>query len=203
MNTVQTALSSPRFNRILFWLGAAVLAAGVVVLIVKLVPGNNGESTAASPNFKPQIQKNPGVARTPAGVPITNFSQVDASAKLAMRKFILGAVAGKDYAGSWPYIAPAIKKGYTLQTWVHANSHPIIPYPVYKYDTLSQFHLEYAHPKELYVTVSVSAAPQMKQRPVVFGIGLIKRGSGAHSKWLVNYWMPRDSVPVPAGDEKG
>lgn len=204
MNTFQTALNSPRFNRVLFWLGAAVLAAGVIVLIVKLFPSSNGESTAVSPNFKPQIQKEPGIARTPEGVPITKFSQVDPAAKVAMRKFILGAVAGKDYAGSWPYIAPVIKKGYTLKKWVKADSHPIIPYPVYKYDKLSQFHLEYAHPKDLYITVSVSAAPKMKLRPVVFGIGLIKRGSGAHAKWLVNYWMPRGGTPpVPAGSEKG
>lgn len=203
MNTFQTALNSPRFSRILFWLGAAVLAAGVVVLIIKLVPGDNGSNTAASPGFKAQIQKNPGIARTPEGVPIRKFSQVDPQAKLAIRKFILGAVAGHDYAGSWPYIAHAIKKGYTLKTWTTAKSHPIIPYPVYKYDKLSQFNLEYAHPNDIYVTVSVSAAPKEKLRPVVFGIGLIKKGDAKHP-WLVNYWMPRGGQPpIPAGSEKG
>src|SRR5215203_5497218 len=99
MNTFQSALTSPRFNRLLFWLGAAALAAGVVVLIVKLVPGSNGESTAASPDFKPQIAKPQPLARTATGQPITKYSQIDPQAKLAIRKFILGAVAGKDYAG--------------------------------------------------------------------------------------------------------
>jgi hypothetical protein len=199
MNTVQSALNSPRVNRILFWLGAAVLAAGVVVLIVKLVPGSNGENTTASPNFKPQIAKPQPAAKTAAGQPITKYSQIDSQAKLAIRRFILGAVAGKDYAGSWPYVAPSIKKGYTLRKWVTAKSHPVIPYPVYKFDKLSQFHLQWAHPKEIDTLVSVSAAPKMKLKPLVFEIGLIKDHAG---RWVVNYWMPRYTPGVFVGSEK-
>jgi hypothetical protein len=201
MNTVQSALNSPRVNRILFWLGAAVLAAGVVVLIVKLVPGSNGESTAASPSFKPQIAKPQAAAKTAAGQPITKYSQIDSQAKLAIRRFILGAVAGKDYAGSWPYVAPSIKKGYTLRKWVTARSHPVIPYPVYKFDKLSQFHLEYAHPNDIYATVSLTAPPKLKIRPTVFAIGLVKQ-KGTQHHWVVNYWMPRYTPGVFVGSEK-
>lgn len=204
MNTFQSALSSPRASRILFWLGAAVLAAGVVVLIIKLFPSSSGSSAKPSPGFKPQIEKSSNVARTPDGVPITMYSQIDPEAKLAIRKFILGAVAGEDYASSWPYTAPAIRQGYTYKQWVTASSHPFVPYPVYKFDQLSKFHLEYAHPGDMYLTVSVSAPPKMKLRPVVFGIGVVKAGRGTNSKWLVNYWMPRSGTPpVPVGDEKG
>jgi hypothetical protein len=200
MNTFQSALSSPRFNRALFWVGAAALAAGVVVLIVKLVPSSNGSSTAASPNFKPQIEKPQPTAKTAAGQPITRYSQIDPQAKLAVRKFILGAVAGKDYAGSWQYVAPAMKKGYTREEWVTAKSHPVIPYPVYKFDKLSQFHLEYAHSNDIYATVSLTAPPKTKIRPTVFAIGLVKK-KGTRS-WTVNYWMPRYTPGVFVGDEK-
>ena len=197
MNTLQTALNSPRFNRFLLLLGAAVLAAGIAVVIVKLVPGTSGESTAPSPGFKAQIEKKQPLAKTPAGTPITRYSQVSADAKLAIRKFVLGAVAGRDYAASWPYITNSIKQGYTFKEWVHSGSHPFVPYPVYKFDRLSQFHLEWAHPKEMYFTVSVSAPPKMKLRPVVFWIGLTRHNAG--DKWRVDYWMPRSgTVPVPS-----
>jgi hypothetical protein len=199
VNSFQTALNSPRFNRALLLLGAAVLVAGIVVVIIKLVPGTSGENTAPSPGFKAQVQKKQPVAKTAAGTPITRYSQVSPEAKLAMRKFILDAVAGHDYAASWPYVTKSIKQGYTFKQWVHANAHPFVPYPVYKFDKLSQFHLEWAHPKEMYFTVSVSAAPKDDLRPVVFWIGLTRHDAG--DKWRVDYWMPRSgSPPVPSNN---
>ena len=41
MQAIQSAFSSARFNRILLWLGAAVLAAGIALVIVKFVGGSD------------------------------------------------------------------------------------------------------------------------------------------------------------------
>jgi hypothetical protein len=34
-------------------------------------------------------------------------------------------------------------------------------------------------------------------RPVAFQLGLVARGKGAGRHWLVNYWMPRWTPPIP------
>jgi hypothetical protein len=204
MNTVQSALSSPRVSRILFWVGAAVLAAGVVVMIIKLVPGSSGGDAAPSAGFKPVLPAgNPPRLQTASGKPVTTFRQLDPSAKLAVREFILTAVARKHLAQSWQYLAPSMKKGYTLKTWVKGDI-PVVPYPVWKYDKLSQHQLIQANQREITVDLSLSANPKANQRPLVFRIGLEKAGTGDNSRWLVNYWMPRSgAMIVPAGDEKG
>jgi len=197
MNTFQTALSSPRVSRILFWLGAAVLAAGVVVMIIKLVPGSSGSETAPSAGFKPALPAaNPARLKTSSGKPVTTFRQLDPSAKLAVRKFVTTAVTRTHLAESWSYLAPSMKKGYTLKTWVKGDI-PVVPYPVWKYDELTQYQLIQANKKEITVDMSVSAAPKDKQRPLVFRIGLEKVGTGNHGRWLVNYWMPRYTPIVP------
>jgi|SRR5215210_7316116 len=197
MNAIQSTLSSPRVSRILFWLGAAVLAAGVGLMIYKLVPGSSGPETAPSSGFKPTLPgATPPRLQTASGKPVTTFRQLDPSAKLAVRNFVLTAVARKHLAQSWNYIAPSMKKGYTLKTWVKGDI-PVVPYPVYKYEKLTQYQLIQANKKEILVDMSLSAAPKEKQRPLVFRIGLEKVGTDSNARWLVDYWMPRYTPIVP------
>jgi hypothetical protein len=33
--------------------------------------------------------------------------------------------------------------------------------------------------------------------PMTFYLGLKKTGSGGHTQWLVDYWMPHWAPPVP------
>jgi hypothetical protein len=80
----------------------------------------------------------------------------------------------------------------TYKQWINADSHTFVPYQVYEFDRLSRFHLEYAHANEILATVSLSANPKLRQRPVVFAVGLTK----SHGRWLVNYWMPKYTPPV-------
>jgi len=40
MNSIQTALNSPRFNRLMLWFGVAVLAAGALALVVVILGGS-------------------------------------------------------------------------------------------------------------------------------------------------------------------
>jgi hypothetical protein len=193
MNTSQSTLSSPRNQRILFWIGLLALVAGVVVLVIKLAGGS--DSTAASPakGFKPQLPAKQTGLTNSAGAKITNYAALDPTVKVAIKRFVIGAVAGKNYADSWNVIAPSMQKGYTAKSWTTSPAHPVIPYAVKDY-AHSVFKLKSATTKAIYVGVKLFPQPNSGERPHWFMVGLEPAAGG--KRWLVNYWMPLWTPPV-------
>jgi hypothetical protein len=193
---IQSALASPRFSRLLFWLGAAVLAAGIVVFIANFLGGDEktgadlgrGSKATLPAKSKPASNADRGTART--------YSQLDAEVKSTVRTFIRTAVARKNLGESWSVIAPEMKAGYTYKQWKNAKELPIVPYPVDDVDN-TNYHLEYAKTDEILVEVGLSAPPKLHLRATTFWLGLVPVGKGAKRRWLVNYWMPRWTPPIP------
>jgi hypothetical protein len=198
MEAIHSVFSSRRFNRILFWGGAAMLVAGVVVLMLKLIPSSSGDSGAPDKGFKAQLPAKTAPLTNAQGVKVTRYDQLNPDIRLAIRKFIVDAVAGKNYAESWKYIAPSFRSGYTFKQWVHANAHPFVPYPVYKFDE-SKFGITEATTKEILVDLKVAAKPSSGIRPTRFRIGLNPVGKEPGRKWLVTYWMPLWTPALPSG----
>jgi hypothetical protein len=64
----------------------------------------------------------------------------------------------------------------------------------------TQYYLDYASTKEILLEVGVSAPRAKKMRPTAFQLGLVPRGKGGQKHWLVNYWMPRWTPPIPSND---
>ena len=195
MSSFQTALSSARFNRYLMWFSGLVLAAGVAFLAVKLVPGNSQSRVGNQPGFVAQLPAKSQPLTNAKGAPVKTYQQLDPTVRTTIRTFLASAVARRHLDKSWPVIAPSMKQGYTLQSWSHAKALPIIPYPIENVDS-TQYFLDYASTKEILLEVGVSAPAAKKMRPVAFQLGLVRRGSGA-GHWLVNYWMPRWTPPIP------
>jgi len=196
MHTIQSAFSSARFNRLLMGLAALVLAAGVAVLIIRLGGGSDHAQTNPDPGFRPTLPTKTHALVNGAGVRVTNYGQLDLEAKQAIRTFIAGAVAGKNYAAAWKYVTPKMKSGYSYRQWVTADSHPFVPFPAYKPYTTTNYSLVWAHRNDVMVEVGLTPEPKAKLRATIFWIELKKVGTRA-TPWLVDYWMPRWTPPVP------
>jgi hypothetical protein len=200
MNSVQSTISSPRNQRILFWIGLLVLAAGIVVLVMKLAGGSDPTPVSPDKGFQAQIPPKTNPLVNADGVKVTKYEQLDPEIETTIRRFVLGAVAGKNYADSWNVIAPAIKRGYTAKTWATASSHPIIPFPVYGYDN-SKFTLTEATTKEIMVDIRMAATAASGQHTTTFTVALVPTGKSGQ-RWMVSYWGPRYGPPVPIGTDQ-
>jgi hypothetical protein len=196
MNAVQTALNSPRFNRYLLWFGAAVFAVGALALVFAFAGGSDKTSQGPDKGFHPQLPAKSIPLKNSSGVTIKTYGQLDSDVRKAVKTFISTAVARRHVEQSWPVVAPELRAGYTLSQWKRANDLPVIPYP--GVDTKHvQYYLDYASTKEILVEVGLAGKPGVSTRPVTFQLGLVPVGSNTKYRWMVSYWMPRWTPPVP------
>ena len=197
MNSIQTALNSPRFNRLLLWVGVVVLAAGALTLVVTLMKSNAGSNANPSPGFHPTLPAKQSPLTNHSGVRIRTYEQLDPQVHSTIQKFIGTIVARKDIPASWAIVSPSLQQGYTQAQWDRANNLPVVPYP--GVDTRHiNFYLDYASTKEILIEVGLSGIKgKTTSRPTTFQLGLVPVGSGAHARWLIDNWMPRWTPPLP------
>ena len=196
MNSVETALSSARFQRYLLWFGVVVLAAGALAVIVTFVGGSDNTRVNPDEGFRPSLPAKSTPLKNADGVTIKTFSQLDPQVRSAIKTFIATAVARENVGDSWPVVAPQLRAGYTLNEWKSADDLPVVPYP--GVDTKHvQYYLDYASTREILIEVGLAGKPGISTRPVTFQLGLVPVSNGTTKKWLVNYWMPRWTPPVP------
>src|SRR5436305_5763222 len=97
MSALAARVSSPRFQRRLFWVGGAVLAAGVVAVIVTTVWTSPKTEPPPAAVGKVQVPKHEQT------VPL------DPAAQKVGERFIETAVERKNLAESWRLAAPALR----------------------------------------------------------------------------------------------
>jgi hypothetical protein len=193
MNSIQTALNSPRFNRLLLWLGVVVLAAGALTLVVTLMRSSGGSADNPSPGFHPTLPAKQIPLTNASGVRIRTYEQLDPQVHSTVRKFIGTVVARKNIPASWAIVSPNLRAGYSHAQWDTAKSLPVVPYPGVDMNHIN-FYLDFASTKEILVEVGLSGIQgKTTSRPATFQLALIPVGK----HWLVDYWMPRWTPPVP------
>jgi len=202
MNTFQSTISSPRNQRIAFWVGLVVLVAGIVLLVVKLAGGSDKTQVAPSPGFKPTIAAKTIDLKTASGAKVTSYQQLPAEVKQAILGFLPGVLNG-DYGASWKYTAPNITHGASQHTWATVDARSVIPLPGYTLKGAT-YRLEEATTKEVLVVLRMQPSKPSVGRPTPMRIGLHPYGKDAQKRWLVNYWMPATSnVALPYGGGSG
>ena len=196
MNTTQSTLSSPRNQRILFWIGLLALTAGIVVLVVKLAGGSDSTPTAPDKAFTPVLPEKTAALTTSNGAKVTSYEQLPAQVKKAIMGFVTGGVLHNDYGASWKYTAPNITHGASQHKWATVDARPIVPLPGYTLAGVT-YALDEATTKEVLVTMTLQPSKPSVGRPIPMRIGLSPYGAAAHKRWLVNYWLPATNGAKP------
>ncbi len=166
------------------WLAAAVFVSGLVVFLSTRLTGSDAEKPLAA--AKPARQQALNAEK----------AKLDAAARQVAGKFILTAVARTDLAASWKLAHPDLRQGLTLEQW-KTGEIPVVPYPVASIEQ-ARFRVEEAYPNQLLIEVALIPSAGSNQRGAIFHLGLKDAARGAQRHWLVDYWMPRWSPPIPA-----
>jgi len=196
MESVAARLSSPRFQRYLLWFGVAVFAVGAAALVFAFVGGSDNKNANPDKGFHPTLPSRSIPLKNADGITVKTYEQLDPEIRSDIKTFIGTAVARKNLGNSWAVVSPSLKNGYTHKAWASGADLPVVPYPGVDTKRIEYF-LDYASTKEILIEVGLAGKKGVSTRPVTFQLGLV-RGKGAHP-WLVDYWMPRWTPPVPSG----
>ncbi len=184
VNVVQTALSSRRFNRWLMVIGAAVLVAGVIAILVTQF-GNTAKKENTAPT-------GPAIA---APKPQPSIPFPEAAWKVA-REFVFTAVARKHLVESYGLTHPSLRGGFTLKQW-KTGTIPVAYFPAVKVIKYNWKNTNYAHPRDAALNLILVPSKSSGMRAGAFQIGLIKIGGGVRAHWVVNYFGAVQGPPVP------
>jgi hypothetical protein len=180
VNVVQAALSSRRFNRWLLAVGALVLVAGIIAVIVTFTNNSHTENTA------------------PTGPPIKTSATPPRNIKMpaeawdVARQFLLTALPRKDLATAYKLADGSMRGGISLAEWKTGN----IPAPYYPTGKIVRYNWKntnYRHPREIAQNLFLIPKASSSVRPLPFLIILKKIGG----VWKVDYVNPVNGPPVP------
>jgi len=191
VNVVQSALSSRRIGRWLFALGAVVLAAGIIALIVTQVGGGNSNSNSNSAENV-----------NPTGPTIREYQKAQknirfpAAAWSVAQRFVYSAVSRKNLDQSYALADANMRGGLTRADWKSGNI-PVTYFPTSKIIRYDWKNTNFAHPREAAVNLILIPPKSSSQRPGPYIIFVKKVGSGAKAHWLVDYFGAVQGPPVP------
>jgi hypothetical protein len=188
VNVVQSALSSRRLNRWLLVLGALVLAAGIVAILVTQI-GNNSSGNSSA-NVNPTGPPIPAATK-----PQKNISFPAPAWKVA-REFIMSATHRTNLARSYELADANVRGGLTLAEWKTGNIQ--VPYfPTAKIVRYNFRNTNFAHPRDAAVNLILVPTKKSGMRPTPFQVEVVKVGQGASAHWVVDYFGSMQGFPVP------
>ena len=186
MSALAARVSSPRFQRRLFWIGGAVLAAGVVAVIVTTVWTS------------PKVEPPPAAAGGKVQVPTREKTvPLDPAAQKVGERFIETAVERKNLGESWTLAAPALRANFTLERWKTGDI-PVVPYPA-DVSHGARVKIEYSRKDSVLLLILLEPKAGDKTKPQLFHMGLHAFGTGKNRHWLVDYWSPFGVPKIPLG----
>ena len=189
-------LKSPGFLRALTWVSVLVLIAGVAAVGTVWLSGDSGSST--SPN-----------TATGGGQTVDEFGElppetrpnpddVPAAARQSAATFIDGAVARNNLAKAWTVTHPDLKRDCdcTLAEWKSGNI-PVLFFPSLGAG-VTGFGVNEISPGRIVLEVLLYPKKASGLNPTAFYVGMKAVGEGENEKWLVDYFAPIGSPPVPS-----
>jgi len=179
VNVVQSALSSRRFNQLLPWIAAGILAVGVIVFLV--VKFGNTANTTETFSSKP--------AQTPQ---VTKQVPLERGARIAVGRFILTAVARKNLDEAWNLTTPNLRGGLTHKQWMTGNI-PVVPMGV-PIDKAAITRIISSTKNEAEINVVVLPKANTQNVKATLYVVIAKKING---RWLIDYAIPQASPGLP------
>jgi len=180
MQAVASIFTPSRLARILPWLAAALLIAGLVVFLVnrshQISATDKANDAAGAKTFKKPLPLK-AVKLSPA-------------ARLTAGKFIIDAVQRKNLAEAWTLSGPELKVDTTYKQWMTGNI-SVIPFT----GKLASAPLKIDVSRPRYALLEVALVPKNGKMADggFFFLELKKFGT----KWKVTSWVPRGTNPIP------
>lgn len=135
-------------------------------------------------------------------VPVTTSKFTAADLPKGVRQiageFILAAAGREDLAKAWKLTHPELREQCqcSYKHWLTGDI-PVQYYPSDSIETAS-FDVDEITDREIFMRVLLLPKKGQDVKPQVFDLGLKATGNGKQKSWLVNYWAPRSTIPVPA-----
>lgn len=187
-------LQSPGFVRALTWVSVLVLIAGVAAVGTVWLSGDSTSSAASTATggqtvdefgeLPPETKPNP--------------DDVPAAARKTAVIFIDGAVARRNLVKAWNVTHPDLKKdcACTLAEWKTGNI-PVLFFPALGAGATG-FGVNEILPGRIVLEVLLYPKKGSGLNPTAFYVGMKAVGEGKNEKWLVDYFAPIGSPPVPS-----
>jgi hypothetical protein len=169
---------------------ALVLIVGVVAFATVRLGGDDTQD-AQPANTEPLPEEyNPATTEAIPG-------PVPAEARQVAGEFILAAAGREDLKKAWELSHPSLKRdcGCTYEEWLTGDI-PVQYYPTGSLDGAA-FAVDESAPRHVVLEVLLTPKEGEDIAAQPFFIGLRAVGKGAELKWLVDYWAPSGSPPVP------
>jgi hypothetical protein len=168
----------------MIWMGGGAFMVGLIVFLsVFVLRGSSGFHSPIS-NRAAQHIKQP--VKAPPDPKVYRIA----------RTFIETAVLRKNLDAAYPLVNPEIKGGLTKKQWETGNI-PVIGYPAENTKSAA-FTVVASYETQIMLIVDLVARPGSGVRPhLPFWIGLVRAHGKPNGRWLINYWVPDWSPPVP------
>jgi hypothetical protein len=178
-------VNSPRKQRRLLIVSAAVLVVGVVAFVSAVLLRGTGNRFTNTFSTLPAQLNHPD--------PKAPISKEE----LALaRRFIKTAVARQNLAASYDLVGTELKGTLTRKQWV-AGDIPVISYQAANADRAG-FTVDYSNERSAMLEVDLIAKAHTETRPhLLFFLGLKRAGDKKNGRWLVSYWEPHYRPPIP------
>jgi hypothetical protein len=193
MSTIAASIRNRPTSWVFAALSIAVLVVGIVVFSLTRLTGDTATPASGEPAAaQPAAGAPPGGSAEIEGIAASQ--KIEPAARRVAGEFLLTAVARKNLASSFKLVHPDLKGGLTLEQW-KTGEIPVTPFPVETLEN-ARFSVVERHKGGMTLEVVLIPPEDVDMRSAVFQLGLTSIGNG--QRWLVDYWMPRWTPPIPA-----
>jgi hypothetical protein len=141
----------------------------------------------------------PGKAKVVKEQKPVRLAAADRRAVLAaVDRFVDAGVARHDLSAAFDLSTRNFRGPVTRAQWVKGNT-PIYPYPVAEHSE----RIQAAYRDDVMLQLLLKAPDRAKLEPLDVDVELKAAGKGAKRRWLVDYYLPRETVGTAADRRSG